>query len=176
MVLAACCREDCDASHHPDRHSCSERCRPPSRCPLARSVRCRCWVYADCNHVEPEAVVHQMTALKTVSNPRKFDQEFRVTNELRTRGTDYLLEAAHAVGARRFVAQSYPSWRDGGPPQVEDHTAASSPSAFSVRSTSFFAPNLTKMASAFPKRSRACSGSPFWLDMSPYSYSARASA
>jgi hypothetical protein len=37
----------------------------------------------------------------------RFDQEFAVTNELRTRGTDYLLEAARLAGARRFIAQSF---------------------------------------------------------------------
>jgi hypothetical protein len=34
-------------------------------------------------------------------------EEFAVTNELRTRGTDYLLEAARLAGIRRFIAQSF---------------------------------------------------------------------
>ena len=34
-------------------------------------------------------------------------EEFAVTNELRTRGTDYLLEAAPLAGIRRFIAQSF---------------------------------------------------------------------
>lgn len=38
---------------------------------------------------EPEAIVHQMTALAGVSqNLRRFDREFATTNELRIAGTD----------------------------------------------------------------------------------------
>ena len=48
---------------------------------------------------------------------------FAVTNELRTRGTDNLLEAARAAGAGRFIAQSFTGWpniRDGGPVKTEE--------------------------------------------------------
>jgi nucleoside-diphosphate-sugar epimerase len=72
---------------------------------------------------EPEAVVHQMSALANMSDLRRFDKEFAVTNELRTKGTDYLLAAAEAAGARRFVVQSYTGWpniREGGPVKTED--------------------------------------------------------
>jgi len=73
---------------------------------------------------EPEAVVHQLTALSTMSgNPRKFGEEFALTNRLRTEGTDHLLAAARAAGARRFVAQSYAGWpyaREGGPVKSEE--------------------------------------------------------
>ncbi|HET7567556.1 MAG TPA: NAD(P)-dependent oxidoreductase [Gaiellaceae bacterium] len=55
----------------------------------------------------PEVVVHQLTALSGDLNWRRFDETFAATNELRTRGTDILLEAAARVGARRFVAQSF---------------------------------------------------------------------
>jgi nucleoside-diphosphate-sugar epimerase len=55
----------------------------------------------------PEVVVHQMTSLGTTKDFRRFDEEFAVTNELRTRGTDYLLEAARLAGTRRFIAQSF---------------------------------------------------------------------
>ena len=41
---------------------------------------------------EPDVVVHQMTALTGAGDPRRFDEEFAVTNELRTRGTDHLLD------------------------------------------------------------------------------------
>jgi 2-alkyl-3-oxoalkanoate reductase len=58
----------------------------------------------------PDVVVHQMSALATFRNLKKFDDEFAVTNRLRTEGTEYLLEAAIAVDARRFVAQSYTGW------------------------------------------------------------------
>jgi putative NAD(P)-binding protein len=55
----------------------------------------------------PEVIVHQMTALSDLKDFSKFDQEFAVTNELRTGGTDYLLEAARLAGTRRFIAQSF---------------------------------------------------------------------
>ena len=59
---------------------------------------------------KPEVVIHQLTALTGVKNYKKFDDEFALTNRLRTEGTDYLLEAAMASGARRFIAQSYGNW------------------------------------------------------------------
>lgn len=72
----------------------------------------------------PDVVVHQLTALSAMTgNPKKFDQEFAVTNQLRTTGTDHLLAAAQAAGARRFVAQSYTGWpneRSGGWVKDED--------------------------------------------------------
>jgi nucleoside-diphosphate-sugar epimerase len=62
----------------------------------------------------PEVVIHEMTALTNLKDFRHFDKEFAVTNELRARGTDYLLEAARQAGATRFIAQSYASWADTG--------------------------------------------------------------
>jgi nucleoside-diphosphate-sugar epimerase len=59
---------------------------------------------------EPEVVIHQMTALANVKSLKKFDDEFALTNRLRTEGVDHLLEAARAAGARRFIAQSYGGW------------------------------------------------------------------
>jgi nucleoside-diphosphate-sugar epimerase len=58
----------------------------------------------------PHIIVHQLTALTGVTNYRNFDKVFAATNRLRTEGTDILLEAARAVGAERFVAQSYGGW------------------------------------------------------------------
>jgi nucleoside-diphosphate-sugar epimerase len=72
---------------------------------------------------EPEVVIHQMTSLAGVSSLRRFDKGFTVTNRLRTQGTDHLLAAASAAGARRFIAQSYTGWpniRAGGPVKTED--------------------------------------------------------
>jgi 2-alkyl-3-oxoalkanoate reductase len=71
----------------------------------------------------PDVVVHQMTALAQMSDLRHFDRGFALTNELRTKGTDYLLTAAQAAGARRFIAQSYTGWpniRQGGAVKTED--------------------------------------------------------
>ena len=60
--------------------------------------------------VQPEVVVHQMTALKGGINPKRFEQDFALTNRLRTEGTDNLLEASLAAGVRRIVVQSYAGW------------------------------------------------------------------
>jgi nucleoside-diphosphate-sugar epimerase len=71
----------------------------------------------------PDAIVHQMTALASMSDLKHFDQEFAVTNRLRTEGTAHLLAAAHETGVRRFVAQSYSGWpteRRGGRVKAED--------------------------------------------------------
>ncbi len=71
----------------------------------------------------PDVVVHELTALSTAGSLRRFDRHFAATNELRTKGTDHLLEAARAAGARKFVAQSYAGWpyaRDGDAAKTED--------------------------------------------------------
>jgi nucleoside-diphosphate-sugar epimerase len=56
--------------------------------------------------------VHQMTALAGMRSFRNFDAEFAVTSELRSKGTDYLLEAARQAGTRRFIAQSFIGWNN----------------------------------------------------------------
>jgi nucleoside-diphosphate-sugar epimerase len=71
---------------------------------------------------EPDAIVHQMTALAGTPDLRRFDRWFAETNALRTRGTEHLLAAARAAGVERFVAQSYTGWtnsRSGGPVKSE---------------------------------------------------------
>jgi nucleoside-diphosphate-sugar epimerase len=72
---------------------------------------------------EPEAIVHQATALANVSFGRSLDRTFAQTNRLRTEGTDALLAAAREAGVRRFVAQSFASYRyarEGGMVKTED--------------------------------------------------------
>ncbi|WEO97587.1 NAD(P)-dependent oxidoreductase [Streptomyces sp. FXJ1.172] len=66
---------------------------------------------------EPEVIVHQLTALSGPADLKSVKQMAAATNRLRTEGTDHLLAAARAVGARRFVAQSNALWmeRTGGP-------------------------------------------------------------
>src|SRR4029079_3524199 len=79
---------------------------------------------------QPEVIVHQMTALASMSSFRNFDKEFAVSNELRTSGDDYLLEAAQQAGARRFIAQSFVGWnntRTGGPVKTDGHPRARAP-------------------------------------------------
>jgi nucleoside-diphosphate-sugar epimerase len=71
----------------------------------------------------PEVVVHELTALGGFTDVRKFDEGFRLTNRLRTEGTDNLLAAAREAGARRFVAQSFAGWpyaRAGGQIKTEE--------------------------------------------------------
>jgi 2-alkyl-3-oxoalkanoate reductase len=60
---------------------------------------------------EPEAIVHEATALANVRFSRNLDKSFAETNRLRTEGTDALLSAAREAGVRRFVAQSFASMR-----------------------------------------------------------------
>ena len=72
---------------------------------------------------EPEVVLHELTGLAGATSFKKFDDEFALTNRLRTEGTDYLLEAALAAGAKRFIAQSYGNWnyaRTGSAPKTEE--------------------------------------------------------
>jgi nucleoside-diphosphate-sugar epimerase len=61
---------------------------------------------------EPDVIVHQLTALSgpmSVREARHPERSFAVTmtNRLRTEATDHLLAAGRAVGARRFIAQSF---------------------------------------------------------------------
>ena len=72
---------------------------------------------------KPEAIIHQATALTGLSDFKHFDRSFHQTNLLRTEGTDALLEAAREAGVRRFIAQSFASYRyarEGGPVKTED--------------------------------------------------------
>jgi nucleoside-diphosphate-sugar epimerase len=72
---------------------------------------------------EPDAIVHQATALADVQFSKNLDRSFAETNRLRREGTDALLAAAREAGVPRFVAQSYASMRYarvGGPVKTED--------------------------------------------------------
>jgi nucleoside-diphosphate-sugar epimerase len=80
-------------------------------------------VYRAVADARPEAIVHQATALANFRFSRNMDRTFFQTNRLRTEGTDALLAAARAAGVRRFVAQSFASFRyerRGGPVKIED--------------------------------------------------------
>jgi nucleoside-diphosphate-sugar epimerase len=76
---------------------------------------------------EPDVIVHQLTALSGPMSVRDMRHPERaaaatMTNRLRTEGTDHLLAAGRAVGAQRFVAQSFAAFRfagTGGPAQTE---------------------------------------------------------
>src|SRR5215216_6424526 len=80
---------------------------------------------------QPEAIVHQATALANAKFSRNLDKTLAKTNELRTRGTDALLAAAREAGVRRFVAQSGAAFaryaRQGGPIKTEDDPIGNPP-------------------------------------------------
>jgi nucleoside-diphosphate-sugar epimerase len=87
---------------------------------------------------EPEAIIHQLTAISADMSPRNLDRGFAQTNRLRTEGTDHLLAAAKAVGAKRFLAQSFAGWpfaRVGGPVKTEEDPLDEAPPK-QVRETS----------------------------------------
>ncbi|MGH3203909.1 MAG: NAD-dependent epimerase/dehydratase family protein [Streptosporangiaceae bacterium] len=81
---------------------------------------------------QPEVIIHQMTALASLRSLRNFDKSFAVTSELRSAGTDYLLEAAQRAGTRRFIAQSFIGWNNamtGGLVKTEDDPLTTRPPA-----------------------------------------------
>jgi len=51
-------------------------------------------------------VVNQLTDIPDAINPRKMAEQFETNDRLRTEGTRNLMQAAEAVGARRFISQS----------------------------------------------------------------------
>ena len=67
-----------------------------------------------------------------MSFSRNLDRSFAQTNRLRTEGTHNLLAAAHEAGVRRFVAQSFASYRyarEGGPVKSEGDPLDADPPA-----------------------------------------------
>src|SRR5438105_6138164 len=71
----------------------------------------------------PDVIVHELTDRKGASDLRKFDRTFANSNQLRTRGLDYLLAAARDCGVKRMVAQSFCGWpyaRSGGHVKSEE--------------------------------------------------------
>jgi 2-alkyl-3-oxoalkanoate reductase len=81
---------------------------------------------------EPDAIIHEATALANVRFARSLDRSFAATNRIRTEGTDALLAAAQEAGVRRFVAQSFASYRyarDGSMVKTEDDPLDPAPPA-----------------------------------------------
>jgi 2-alkyl-3-oxoalkanoate reductase len=79
---------------------------------------------------EPDAIIHEMTALSGTPDFKHFDRWFALTNRLRTEGTESLLAAATASGVKRFVAQSFTGWsnsREGSWIKTEDDPLDSHP-------------------------------------------------
>ena len=85
---------------------------------------------------KPDAIIHQATALAGVRFGRSLDRTFEPTNRLRAEGTDALLAAAQQAGVRRFIAQSFASYRyarEGGPVKTEEDRLDPSPPAMAVQ-------------------------------------------
>lgn len=59
---------------------------------------------------QPDVVIHQMTDLANLKDLRNLEREVVATNRLRTEGTQVLLDAARAAGAKRFIAQGNIMW------------------------------------------------------------------
>lgn len=60
---------------------------------------------------EPEAIIHEMTALTGTPDFKHFDRWFAKTNQLRTTGTQHLVDAAQATSTvQRLIVQSYTGW------------------------------------------------------------------
>jgi len=65
---------------------------------------------------QPQAVIHQLTAIPARLDPRKIERDFALTDRLRTEGTRILVDAARAAGAERILAQSVAFVYAPGPP------------------------------------------------------------
>ena len=103
----------------------------------------------------PDVVVHQMTALSGMTSLRNIDETMALTNRLRTEGTEYLLAAARAAGAQRFVAQSFTGWpnaREGEPGEDRGRPAGRPPGS----------PPWRARWSRSAASSRWCSAPPDW--------------
>jgi 2-alkyl-3-oxoalkanoate reductase len=113
----------------------AERVRALGAEPVALDLLDRRAVRTAVLDAEPEAIVHEATALANVTFSRRLDRSFAQTNRIRTEGTDALLAAAREAGVRRFVAQSFASLlyaREGGPVKTEEDPLDPNPLA-SVR-------------------------------------------
>jgi nucleoside-diphosphate-sugar epimerase len=104
--------------------SSGERVRALGARPVALDLLDARAVRKAVRETEPDAIIHEATALTDVRFGRNLDGTFAQTNRLRTEGTDNLLAAAREAGVRRFVAQSVASFgryaREGGPVKSED--------------------------------------------------------
>ena len=101
----------------------AERIRALGAEPIVLDLLDREAVIAAVVTASPDAIAHEATALADVRFSRNLDRTFAQTNRLRTEGTDALLAAARQAGVRRFVAQSFASFRyarEGGPVKTEE--------------------------------------------------------
>jgi nucleoside-diphosphate-sugar epimerase len=119
------------------RESRSDAVRALGATPVVADALDRDAVARAVAEVAPDVIVHELTALSGGLDLRHFDRSFAQTNRLRIEGTDHLLAAGRAAGARRFVVGSYAGWpfaRTGGPVKSEDDPLDPAPAA-AMRST-----------------------------------------
>lgn len=64
----------------------------------------------------PEAVLHQLTSIPPRIDPRKIERDFALNDRLRSEGSEILVAAAVAAGAKRIIAQSIAFSYAPGPP------------------------------------------------------------
>jgi nucleoside-diphosphate-sugar epimerase len=113
-------------------HTVTGLTRTPSKAGLVRELGAEPFVadaldeesiHAAIGAARPDAIVHELTELKGMSDLRKFDRAFATSNRLRTAGTDYLLAAARDCSVKRLIAQSFCGWpyaRTGGYVKTEE--------------------------------------------------------
>jgi nucleoside-diphosphate-sugar epimerase len=103
--------------------SSGERVRALGAEPVALDLLDASAVHEAVHKAEPDAIIHEATALANARLSRNFDRTFAQTVRLRGEGTDNLLAAARQAGVRRFIAQSFASMRNartGGMVKSED--------------------------------------------------------
>jgi nucleoside-diphosphate-sugar epimerase len=100
----------------------------------------------------PEVVISMLTGLAGMdANPRRFDEQFTLTNRLRTAGTSHLLEAARSVGSGRVIVQSFTGWtnpRTSDEPATEDEGLDANPGRESARTLAAIAEQERMVTSA----------------------------
>lgn len=105
--------------------------------PISADVFDRAALIEAVKRAEPEIVIHELTALAGMKDFKHFDNDFAMTNRLRTEGADNLLAAAQAAGARRFIVQSFGNWnyaRTGNSLKTEEDPLDPDPPAFQRQS------------------------------------------
>jgi nucleoside-diphosphate-sugar epimerase len=101
----------------------AERVRGLGATPVALDILDAGAVRRTVLEIQPDAIVHQATALSGAKFGRSLDRTFAATNRLRTEGTDALIAAAWDADVQRFVGQSFAPYRyarEGGPVKTED--------------------------------------------------------
>jgi nucleoside-diphosphate-sugar epimerase len=101
----------------------AERVRALGAQPISVDLLDASTVHKAVTEAQPDAIIHEATALANAGFSRSLDRGFAQTNRLRTEGTDNLLAAAREAGVPRLVAQSFAPYRyvrEGGPVKTED--------------------------------------------------------